>query len=94
VTRVRKEVPDCELIFVATKSDQITAPGQRERVIDAAQQALGCISSKGMYLTSAANGDGVDELFRAAAELYVPNKGVRIDKGKPLQGTEAPSPCC
>jgi small GTP-binding protein len=94
VTRVRKEVPECELIFVVTKSDQITGPGQREKVIDAAHQALGRINPRGIYVTSAVTSDGVDELFKAAAELYVPNKGVKIDKGKPLQGTEAPGGCC
>jgi predicted GTPase len=73
VDKVRKEVPDCDFIFVATKSDQIQRD-DRARLIEEWKAQFEGLQPKSVHLTSALNREGVDDVFKAAAELYVPRQ--------------------
>jgi small GTP-binding protein len=73
VEKVRKEVPDCDFLFVGTKSDQLPRE-DHEKIVATAQQQLGDLQSRGVFLTSAMNREGVDDVFKAAAELYLPRQ--------------------
>jgi small GTP-binding protein len=95
VTEVRKEVPDCKFIFVGTKAD-LLPPGGSEKALAAAQRTLVAFQPPGLQITSAVSGDGVDELFLAAAELYTKNQQVRAqdwEKVPARVGSERPA-CC
>jgi small GTP-binding protein len=76
VARVRKEVPECEFVFVATKGD-LLPPGGEAKVVADAERLFGSYQPKGYYVTSALNGDGVEKLFGDAAEFFVPKQKVR-----------------
>jgi small GTP-binding protein len=76
VAKVRCEVPDCMFVFVATKCDLLD--DQHCQLLRAtAQKMFASYQPKGIHLTSAITRQGVEELFRSAAELYgVPAKAV------------------
>jgi small GTP-binding protein len=95
VQLVKKEVPDCEIIFVATKSD-LLAERDRATVIENAEGRLGEFKPRGCHLTSAITRDGVDFLFRAAAELFVPKqKAKRQSKDSvDFKQTDNKAACC
>jgi small GTP-binding protein len=84
VALVKQEVPDCEFIIVATKGDLI-AEGERMRVMSDAELKLAQYGARGYYFTSAVTRDGVDELFTAAAELFVSKQRV---KKQPKEGID------
>jgi small GTP-binding protein len=95
VEKVRKEVPDCEFLFVGTKSDQLPRE-EHERVAATAQQQLGELQARGVFLTSAMNRDGVDDVFKAAAELYCPRQelGALRERQPPKPAADASQcPC-
>jgi small GTP-binding protein len=73
-SRVRKEVPDCDIILVGTKGD-LLEEGQAASVKSKAEDTYTEIQPKGCFITSARTGDGVNELFQRAAELYTPSQG-------------------
>jgi small GTP-binding protein len=74
VKRVQNQVPDCDLVFVATKSDLLTE--DRLPSIDHdAKRALGGFQPKGYFVTSAISGKGIEQMFLHVAEL----KAVRIE---------------
>jgi small GTP-binding protein len=83
VGKVRKEVPDCDFIFVATKSDNIDA-AEKAKLLESTRSQLAELQPKGVYFTSAKSREGVDEVFKVAAELYVP----RQQLGKLKERTE------
>jgi GTPase SAR1 family protein len=81
VDEVKKEVPDCNFIFVATKSDQIKAE-DRPRVLEDCKRQLAELEPRDVHLTSAVDREGVDDLFKAAADLYLPRQQLVRMKGK------------
>jgi small GTP-binding protein len=94
VELVKKEVPDCEIIFVATKSD-LLPERDRAKVIANADGRLSEFKPRGCHLTSAVSRDGVDDLFRAAAELFVSKQKAKRqskDSGSTKQNDKAD--CC
>jgi small GTP-binding protein len=95
VGKVRKEVPDCDFIFVATKGDSID-PAERPKLVESAQHQLAELQPKGVYLTSAQKREGVEEVFKAAAELYVPRQQLaKLKERTELKaGTENPGCGC
>jgi small GTP-binding protein len=95
VARVRKEVPDCIFVFVATKSDLLPPDAQAKVTVDA-EKMFGSYQPKGYYLTSALNGDGVEQLFSDAAELFIPKQKAKrqprdVQEAAPTKGTGG---CC
>jgi small GTP-binding protein len=82
VGKVRAEVPDCEFIFVATKSDTIPQ-NDREGVLNDWKKRLNGLQPKSVHLTSALTREGVEEVFKAAAELYVPRQQLTRIKERP-----------
>jgi small GTP-binding protein len=96
VAKVKKEVPDCEFLFVATKSD-LLQPGQAEAVKAEAEKAFDEFQPKGCFVTSSVTRDGVDELFKAAAELFKPKQLVnrQMKPGQDIGAKTGPeSGCC
>jgi small GTP-binding protein len=73
VNKVKKEVPECDFIFVGTKADLIPVE-EHSRLLAAAQHQLAELQPKGVHLTSAMNREGVEDVFKGAAELYVPRQ--------------------
>jgi small GTP-binding protein len=75
-----KANPECQLILAITKSDLVNETGRRTATENLARLTakLGAITG---YITSAKNGDGVDELFDAVAMHCEPkvNQCVVID---------------
>jgi Ras-related protein Rab-24 len=69
VKRVRAEVPECELVFVATKADLLPKedlPG----VLSDAKGTFGMFQPKAIFVTSSVSREGIDELFAEIAELH------------------------
>jgi small GTP-binding protein len=94
--RVRKEVPDCDIILVGTKGDMLEE-GEAEKVKAKAEDTFIEIQPKGCFITSARTGDGVDELFHHAAELYRPSQEATRQVRKTQDITAKPkseTPCC
>jgi small GTP-binding protein len=81
INQVRKEVPDCLFLFVGTKSD-LLSPGSLEEAREAAQRMLAEFQPKGFFVTSAVTGDGVDDLFQAAGELYTKGQKLKQEQEK------------
>jgi small GTP-binding protein len=73
VDRVKKEVQDCEFMFVATKCDLLPPDGP-DKVRADGERLFGHYQPRGYYQTSAVTRDGVDKLFSDAAELFVPKQ--------------------
>jgi small GTP-binding protein len=83
VDRVKREVPDCEFVFVATKGDLLPAGGA-EKVRADAERLFAAYQPKGYHLTSAMNREGVDKLFGDTAEAFLPKQKAK-KQGKELQ---------
>jgi GTPase SAR1 family protein len=83
VDRVKREVPDCEFMFVATKGD-LLPDGGAERVRADAERLFASYLPRGYYLTSAMNREGVDKLFSDTAEAFMPKQKAKR-QGKDLQ---------
>jgi small GTP-binding protein len=67
VDRVRRQVPECIIFLVGTKSDVLDSIGKSEFTRDGQRKVTEVEASK-FYLTSASTGLGVKELFRDAAK--------------------------
>jgi small GTP-binding protein len=60
--------PECKLLVVATKADLLAAPA-KSACFDLLARAQAAVQASGAYLTSAKSGEGVADLFSAAASL-------------------------
>ena len=67
IGRVRKQVPDCIIFLVTTKSDMLTEDEKNE-LLATRDDLLDKNDAKEFFLTSAQKGEGVKELFTAAAK--------------------------
>jgi small GTP-binding protein len=67
VERVRREVPDCVIFLVATKTDLLSAEELRN-LESSAHELVGELKAKQYCVTSAKVGTGVRELFLKAAK--------------------------
>jgi small GTP-binding protein len=67
VDRIRQYVSDCLIFLVGTKADQLSAEDATEFRNEATQK-VGDVKAETFFLTSAAKGNGVRELFSAASE--------------------------
>jgi small GTP-binding protein len=71
VKKVRAQVPECDLIFVATKGDLLPKDAAAA-VLAEARGALAAFQPRAYVITSAITGDGVERLFREVAEQHKP----------------------
>ena len=94
IRRVRDEVPNCDIFLVITKSDIKTEEEVKEAESSAKAQ-YASFDPKGVFITSAKANTGVQELFKAAVELYKP-KGSAISTQQDIasQKTTKKSSCC
>jgi small GTP-binding protein len=69
VKRVRAEVPECELVFVATKADLLPKE-DLPSVLSDAKGTFGMFQPKAIFVTSSISREGIDELFAEIAELH------------------------
>jgi small GTP-binding protein len=69
VEKVRSEVPECHLIFVGTKGDLLKT-GDAESVHARAAQVFAKFANKECYITSSVTREGVDDVFRRAADAF------------------------
>jgi small GTP-binding protein len=73
IEKVKKEVPDCDFIFVGTKGDELPEEEQASTVASWEKEFAG-LAPRSVHLTSAKTRKGVDDVFKAAAELYAPRQ--------------------
>jgi small GTP-binding protein len=93
VFKVKKEVPNCEFIFVATKIDLL----DEERLEEAKaglEKKFECFQPKGCFVTSALRKQGIEPVFNAAAEVFVPKHGDTRPVKVPETALEDGSGCC
>jgi hypothetical protein len=90
---VRKEVPECEFLFVGTKSDVLPSE-DHAKIVATAEQQLGDLQPRGVFLTSAMSREGVDDVFKTAAELYTPRQELGALKERaPAKPAGETAPC-
>jgi small GTP-binding protein len=93
VMKVKKEVPSCEFIFVATKSD-LLSEGQAIEVKETAERVFSHFQPRGCFITSALKKDGIDDLFQTAAEIFDPRHGETKAVKIPETAEEDSAGCC
>ncbi|EAY18168.1 small GTP-binding protein, putative [Trichomonas vaginalis G3] len=69
VSRVHDEVPSCKLFYVITKSDLHT-PQEIDEMLEKVVNFLGPENREKIFVTSAKNRTGIDEIFLSAANSY------------------------
>jgi predicted GTPase len=89
-------VPECVIFLVGTKWDLLDATGRAEFRV-AAQAKVEEVRATKFYVTSAVNGEGVKELFRAAAQysdqIFAPTVPQSVDVAPPAKGAKKGG-CC
>ena len=93
IKRVRDEVPNCEVLFVITKSDLHSKEDIQKYKLDVEDQ-LKEFNHKGIFITSSLLREGVQELFTQSAELF---KGKITSNKNPNTAVKDESksrPCC
>jgi GTPase SAR1 family protein len=97
VSRVKKEVPEADIILVGTKGDLIENEGEADKIVTSVLDTFAEIQPKGCFVTSARTGDRVEALFQRAAELYAPAQEAtrQVRKTQDIAaGTATSSSCC
>jgi small GTP-binding protein len=93
VKRLLSEVSDCHLFGVLTKADLIPAD-DLAGVLDQVRVTLADVNFERVFATSSVTRDGVEAVFRGAAELYTkkgPHPGAGAQNVQPKTGKEG---CC
>jgi small GTP-binding protein len=93
--KVKKEVLVCNFIFVGTKGDDLPEDEQATAVASWEKELAG-LAPKGVHLTSARTRTGVEDVFRAAAELYTPRQPLSrvANRGQAQAVDQKKKECC
>jgi small GTP-binding protein len=96
IERVHRQVPECVIFLVGTKADLLDATARAE-FLAAAREKGDEVQATRFALTSAAQGEGVKELFRAAAQysdqIFAPSVPQSVSVAPPPKGGKK-APCC
>jgi small GTP-binding protein len=93
IYKVKKEVLTCEFIFVATKSDLLDEEGIEQAKSDM-EKRFESFQPRGCFITSALKKQGVEPVFMAAAEVFVPKHGESKSVKIPETALEDRPGCC
>lgn len=89
IQKVKNEVPDCILFFVGTKSDLKTQE-EIEKAKEEIAHKFSSIGHKGIFVTSAKNRIGLNEVFNETADFCV----IEEDTQRELKPSEGDKKCC
>ena len=81
------------MVFVITKSD-LYPPEKVSESLTLAQNSFSKYDPKGVYVTSAKTNSGVQELFKAAVELYKPKNAASKPQIASSKAKSKDGGCC